>query len=108
MIPEEIIANTRRKLKKGHPHGELVEELLLQGYSREEIDPIFDPPAKGSGSRQQEYPVAYVLGAGLCVTGVSILAVFSQAALGYLFLGGGIATFIIGFFFEQEKKKFRQ
>jgi hypothetical protein len=107
MISEEKKFSIRKRLRMGQPQGDLVEELLQEGHSMEEISTVFNPPAKRSGTHQPEYPIAYVLGAGLCITGLSILAVFSGAQLGYLFLLGGAVAFVVGYFFEQEKKKYK-
>ncbi len=43
MISQEKIQEIRRLLKKGEPEGEVKEQLLKAGYSKEDIDKVFTP-----------------------------------------------------------------
>lgn len=107
MIPPEKIADCRRQLKRGYPQGELIQELLDQGHTREEVEAVFNGMVPLKKKAAGEYPWGYVLGWGLVITGISVLAVFSGATLGYFFLLGGGLSLLISFFLEEEKKKFK-
>ena len=52
-----------------------------------------------------DFPLSYLFGAGLLITGFAIIAVFSGATLGKIFLFGGVAAFVVGYFLEKEKSK---
>ena len=43
MISEEKIKEVRKSLNRGEPEGEIRESLAREGYSKEDIDRVFEP-----------------------------------------------------------------
>ena len=43
MITDEKISALRKRLRRGEPAGEIREALLMEGYSKEDIDKVFAP-----------------------------------------------------------------
>jgi len=105
MIPEEKVQEIKRLLRKGEPEGEIKEQLKKEGYTEEEISNAIMPARRPVSNNGGEYPLSYFLGAGLLITGIAVLAIFRGSSLGWFFLLGGVATFIVGYFIENEKKK---
>jgi hypothetical protein len=106
MIPEEKIQEIRKKLKKGYPQGELINDFLKQGYSEIEIqDALYKlSNSKNANNKSTDFPIWYTVCAGLLITGISILNIFHNSALGFFFLIPGIAGIIIRFILKPAKQ----
>jgi fatty acid desaturase len=104
MLTDEKKGLIRKKLKRGYPQGEIKEELRKEGYSEQEIEAAFNTLREHNSQSRGKFPISFVLGTGLVITGIAVLAIFPGASLGLFFLLGGAATFIVGFFLEKAKK----
>jgi hypothetical protein len=105
MIPEEKIQEIRKRLKKGYPQGELINDFLKQGFSENEIQGALYKLSKSKNTNKSVgFPLWYVVCAGLLITGISILNIFHNSALGFFFLIPGIAGIIIRFILKSAKQ----
>ena len=114
---EELQVFVKKKLKRGYPEGELINDLLQEGYSNDEIQKaIYEPAITDNGpakqSRQQtSYPTWFVLTSAAGVVGLSFISVslFRNNLLWYILLGIGLAGLLIRFILplinEGKKKK---
>jgi hypothetical protein len=73
MITEEKRKEIKKRLKSGYPAGELKNELLLQGYSEEEIEMAFNFSTKSKPTKQTKpkYQAFTLIGSCLLVTGIA-------------------------------------
>lgn len=111
---EELQVFVKKKLKRGYPEGELINQLLLEGYTNEEIQKAIYKPIADNGpakqSRQQtNYPIWFVLTSAAGVVGLSFISVslFRNNLLWYILLGVGLAGLLIRFIssFKKDQKK---
>ena len=86
MLTEEKKLQIRKKLRNGYPQGEIMEELSKEGYTKEEIEAAFNTLTEHTSKSRGNFPVSFVLAAGLAITGISVLAIFPGASLGLFFL----------------------
>jgi len=108
---EELKSFIQKKLRKGYPQGELVNDLLREGYSAEEIDKAIYDSSKGNATSTgaSENPVWFVITTGLGIVGISIISVnyFRYFhTLGYTLIVIGAAGIFIKFihpFLEKNK-----
>jgi hypothetical protein len=106
MIADAVIGEIKRKLRRGYPQGELINDLLKEGYTDHEIEEAFyklSNPDKNT-KKTTSFPLWYVICTGLLITGIAILNIFHNSALGFLFLIPGIAGIIIRYIMNSEKK----
>lgn len=100
---DQLADYVRKKLKKGYPDGELRNELLQQGYNKEEIERlIYNPPATEAGKQKENRqrldnnPLWYFASIGLLITGIAFKSVsyFRESSLGTILLVAGIGGLI--------------
>lgn len=108
MIPKEKIIEIKKKLKKGCPQGELINDLIEQGYSPEEIQ---DAMYALSGTPQTSnkpihIPLWYAVSIGFIILGIAILSVkyLWIYYYGYFFLAIGIIGFLVKFFIDNNRQ----
>src|SRR5881394_2559511 len=96
---EELRQFVKKKLKNGYPEGELINELLQEGYTNEEIQKaIYDAPATGTDptTRNQatpvHHPLWFVFTSALGIVGLAFVSVsvFINRTIGYTLLGIGL------------------
>jgi hypothetical protein len=113
---EELRLFVTKRLKNGYPQGELINDLLGEGYRSEEIQKaIYDPPEdkelKKEAQPPANYPFWFVLTITSGITGLSIVSVslFRNSMIGYILIAVGIiglfVKFIIPLIMENQKKK---
>lgn len=100
--PEDLRAFVQKKIRRGYPQGELVNELLQEGYTPDEIDKAIYLAGKieeKSGPAGNN-PVWFVLTTGLGIVGISLLSVSYFAhfrPVGYAFIAIGATGVFIKF-----------
>lgn len=79
MITEEKRKQVKKQLRRGEPEGEIKNMLRKDGYTEDEINALFYdlfPHKEHSGvNRNSKGQIFGLLGAGLLITGVSLLAI---------------------------------
>ncbi len=111
--PEELRAFVQKKLRRGYPQGELVNELLQEGYAADEIDKAIYLAGKNEEKPGPvgNNPVWFVLTTGLGIVGISLLSVSYFAnfrPVGYTLILIGATGIFIKFllpFLEKSTKK---
>ncbi len=114
---EELQLHVKKKLKSGYPEGELINELLQEGYTNETIQKaIYDAPAKsidpttGSRTPPVHHPLWFVFTSAFGIVGLAFVSVsiFSNRTMGYILLAIGLVglliRFLIPFNKDQNKK----
>lgn len=103
---EELGFFVKKKLKKGYPEGELINDLLQEGYMKEEIQTaIYDPPATGKDSTAKNrpppvhHPLWFVFTSALGIVGLAFVSVsiFNNRIIGYILLAIGLIGLLIRF-----------
>jgi len=96
---QNLYEYVRRKLRSGHPEGELRNELIKEGHSPEEIESLFYRISNRNrlthSSKHEDFPVWYLISFGLLITGIAILGVYKNSDLGYFFVIPGVAGILI-------------
>jgi hypothetical protein len=82
MLTQEKIHQSRKRLKRGFPEGEIKLELREEGYSEEEIKEIFKPKPYDMRS--------WFLFCGLLFTTIGFYFFIKQSEWHLLLFGGGI------------------
>jgi hypothetical protein len=111
MISEEKIVEIKRKLKKGYPQGELINDLTNEGYTSEEIlQALYSLSEKNTINKKiNNTPLWYAVSIGFIILGIAILSVkyLWIYYYGYVFLVLGIAGLIIKQVVANKTKKNR-
>jgi len=112
---EELRKFVKKKLKNGYPEGELINELLNEGYTKDGIQKaIYEPKADDESAKQSghqtKYPIWFVLTSAAGVTGLLFISagLFRNKLLWYILPGIGLAGLLIRFilpFNEDQNKK---
>ena len=101
---EELQLFVKRKLKSGYPEGELLNDLLQEGYTHEEIQKaIYDPPATGIDPVTRHrtppvhHPLWFVFTSALGIVGLAFVSVgiFNNRTIGYILLAAGLIGLLI-------------
>jgi hypothetical protein len=76
MIPEEKVIEIKKKLRRGYPQGDLINELFSEGYTNDEIqEALFNLSEKTkSGSTTPNTPLWYLASIGLIILGITIVS----------------------------------
>jgi magnesium-transporting ATPase (P-type) len=112
---EELRQFVKKKLKNGYPEGELINDLLQEGFTNEEIqkaiyEPIADNGSTKQSRQQTSYPLWFLLTSAAGIVGLSFISVslFRNNLLWYILLAIGLAGLLIRFIkphINEEKKK---
>jgi hypothetical protein len=73
---EEKIRETRKLLRKGIPQGELITDLIDEGYSEEEIEKIFNSSNDNTDTKKSKagkYPLLNLISVALIILGITLL-----------------------------------
>jgi hypothetical protein len=103
MIPPGKMIKIKKKLKSGYPQGELIKDLVNEGYAADEVnDALFGLEGAKAGDKAREFSLWYMASISFIVLGIAILTVEGLWIyyFGYVFLilglvGAGIKYFII-------------
>lgn len=116
MKDQELFEKTiRKKLQRGYPEGELVNDLLKEGYSLDDIQKAIYNSSSGKTAQQgfskgSNIPLWYLLSVGLVILGLALVSVkfiwLSKYGWVLLVIGlaGIAARFVIPILKEQIKK----
>ena len=108
MIPEEKIIEIKRKLRKGYPQGELINDLSNEGYTAEEIqDAMFSLEGPKKDNKTKDLPLWYMASICFIILGMAILSVrwLWIYYFGYVFLILGLAGLFAKYFIIDYGKK---
>lgn len=106
----------QKKLRKGYPQGELVNDLLKEGYSEDDIHKAIyngssqEKEGRQSLSKSNNMPLWYLLSVGFVILGLALVSVkfIWLSEYGWFFLITGLvgiaARFILPLLREQVKK----
>lgn len=105
-----LIALIKKKIRAGYPEGELKNELLQKGYTREQIEQcMLDVSGKvnqsGSGNHNKtSMSLLGLLGAGLLITGISLLSTQTfLTAYAYYLIAAALVCIAAGFLFNRKR-----
>jgi len=114
---EELLLSAKKKLKNGYPEGELINDLLQEGYSNEQIQKaIYDLPATEADPTTRNrtppvhHPLWFVFTSALGIVGLAFVSVsiFINRTIGYMLLAIGLTGLLVRFILpliNKEKKK---
>lgn len=97
-----------KKLRKGYPQGELINDLLSEGYTQEEINNalfVLSTPSKEK-SKADDFPLWYWASIGFIILGIAVLSVryLWIHDFGYVFLASGLIGLFVRFIIQESKK----
>jgi hypothetical protein len=109
MFTDEKRQEVKKKLTQGYPQGELINDLLEQGYSSKEIqDTLYTLSTnRQKGNKSTTIPLWYAASIGSIILGIAILSVkyLWIYYYGYVFLILGLVGLIVELFMIAAKKK---
>jgi hypothetical protein len=101
MIPEEKIVEIKRKLRKGYPQGELINDLSNEGYTAEDIQSaLFNLEGPKKDQKIKDLSLWYLASICFIILGIAILSVkyLWIYYYGYVFLILGLAGLLVKYF----------
>ncbi len=105
MIPEEKIKEIKKRLRNGYPEGELINDLLKEGYALEDIREAIWPASLSNITENNDFPIWYLLSVGFFILGLALIAVpiVWLSEYGWFFIITGIAGIVLHFFLRVKK-----
>ncbi len=100
MISAQKMSEIKKNLKKGYPQGEMINDLIKEGYEPGEInDALFQIQGSKPGSDAREFPLWYMASICFIILGIAILSVPGLWIyfFGYVFLIVGVVGVAIKF-----------